>query len=184
MLTTIFGKKKLTEDKVANIFVNTMLNVIDNSFEDVVSSISNDPEFISRPIIDPLNSDKFLMIVLSGNLQFLSRYFSNTEEMILKGKIIEKFGNVYGMSYEEMNIIVSDFTKFLSKVNHPSKNIIYGMSKAVFYKYDLGKFQDEYFAQLNAPNPVFLKRMDQLMENYIWDWNNFFNKYKIAPSEN
>ncbi len=71
MLTTIFGKKKLTEDKVANIFVNTMLNVIDNSFEDVVSSISNDPEFISRPIIDPLNSDKFLMIVLSGNLQFL-----------------------------------------------------------------------------------------------------------------
>ena len=139
MLTTIFGKKKLTEDKVANIFVNTMLNVIDNSFEDVVSSISNDPEFINRPIIDPLNSDKFLMIVLSGNLQFLSKYFSNTEEMILKGKIIEKFGNVYGMSYEEMKIIVVDFTKFLSKVNHPSKNIIYGMSKAVFYKYDLGK---------------------------------------------
>ena len=183
MLTTIFGKKKLTEDKVANVFVNTLLNVIDNSFSEVASSISNDSEFIKSPVIDTLNSDKFLMIVLSGNLQILTKYFSNTEELILRKKIIAKFAKVYGMEWEDMNAIVKDFTKFITRVNHPSKNIIYGMSKAVFYKYDLGKYQIEYFAQLNAPSPIFLKRMDQIMENYIWDWNNFFNKYKISPSE-
>ena len=183
MLTTIFGKKKLTEDKIANVFVNTLLNVIDNSFNEVASNISNDSEFINPPIIDHLDSDKFLMIVLAGNLKFLSKYFSNTEEMILRKKIIEKFANVYGMEYEEMNAIVKNFNSFITRVNHPSKNIIYGMSKAVFYKYNLGKYQIEYFAQLNAPSPIFLKRMDQIMENYIWDWNNFFNKYKISPSE-
>ena len=57
------------------------------------------------------------------------------------------------------------------------------MSKAVFFKYKLGQYQDDYFAQLNAPNPIFLKRMDSIMENYIWDWNSFFNKYKLSPSE-
>ena len=65
MLTTIFGKKKLTEDKVANVFVNTLLNVIDNSFNEVASSISSDSEFVKPPIIDHLDSDKFLMIVLA-----------------------------------------------------------------------------------------------------------------------
>ena len=99
MLTTIFGKKKLTEDKVANVFVNTLLNVIDNSFSEVASSISNDSEFIKSPAIDHLDSDKFLIIVLSGNLQFLTKYFSNTEEMILRKKIIEKFAKVYGMEW-------------------------------------------------------------------------------------
>ena len=79
MLTTIFGKKKLTEDKIANVFVNTLLNVIDNSFNEVASNISNDSEFINPPIIDHLDSDKFLMIVIAGNLKFLSKYFSNTE---------------------------------------------------------------------------------------------------------
>ncbi len=55
MLTTIFGKKKLTEDKVANVLVKTLLNVIDNSFSEVASSISNDSEFIKSPEIPILN---------------------------------------------------------------------------------------------------------------------------------
>ena len=42
MLRTLFGKKKLTEDKTANIFVNTIISVVDNTFEEVRDSIIND----------------------------------------------------------------------------------------------------------------------------------------------
>ncbi len=183
MLTAIFGKKKLTEDKVANVFVNTLVHVVDESFSDVADQIRNDAEFETIPSIDNSDSDKFLMIVLAGNLNYLSRYFSNTEEMVLKGKIIEKMGKVFGLTYNEMKEIVREYQDFIYRVNHPSKNTLYGMSKAVFYKYKLGRFQDEYFAQLNAPNPIFLKRMDSVMENYLWDWNSFFDKYKFTPTE-
>ena len=53
------------------------------------------------------------------------------------------------------------------------------MSKAVFQKYNLNDFQDEYFRRLQAPNPLFLKRMDQVVVNFLWDWDAFFKKYRI-----
>lgn len=181
MLSTLFGKKKLTEDKTANIFVNTIISVVDNTFEEVRDSIIHDPVFENPPLIEKDDSDKFMMIVLTANLKILSKYFSASEEMLIKGKIVEKFSRVYGLEFKQMKKIIGNYSDFCSRVNHPSKNTIYGMSKAVFFKYSLGKFQDDYFAQLNAPNPIFLKRMDTIMENYLWDWNNFFNKYKISP---
>ena len=183
MLTTLFGKKKLTEDKTANVFVNTIVSVVDNTFEEVRDSIINDPVFETTPKVEANDSDKFLMIVLTANLKMLSKYFSTSEEILIKGKIIDKFSHVFGLEYNQMKTIISNYSDFCSRVNHPSKNLIYGMSKAVFFKYNLGQNQDDYFAQLNAPNPIFLKRMDSIMENYIWDWNSFFNKYKISPSE-
>lgn len=178
MLSTLFGRKRLTEDKIANIFVNTLLETINNSFEDISTSIMVDPEFVVQPQIDKTDSDKFLMIVVAGNFNYFSRYFSVTEENILKSKITEKLAIVFGLTFEEMYKIISDYRDFIYRVNHPSKNTLYGMSKAVFFKYKLGKYQDEYFAQLNAPNPLFLKRMDGIMENYLWNWSDFLNKYK------
>ena len=182
MLSTLFGKKKLTEDKIANIFVNSLLNTVEETFEDVATAIMADPEFVVQPNIDPTDSDKFLMIVIAGNFNYFSRYFSNAEEQLLKAKITQKLANVFGLSYDEMKTIISEYRDFIYRVNHPSKNTLYGMSKAVFFKYRLGQYQDEYFAQLNAPNPLFLKRMDNIMENYLWNWTAFFNKYKYQST--
>jgi hypothetical protein len=180
ILSTIFRKKKLTTDKVANVFVNSLTSSIDNSFEDITNSIINSPEFIKKPNIDHNNSDKFLMIILAGNISYLKRYFTATEEKEIKGKIIEKFAGVFGLDYKEMKSIIDDFSAFICRVNYPSKNTIYGMSKALFFKYNLGESQEEYFAKLNTPNPLLLKQLDKIVENYIWDWTTFFNTYKIT----
>ena len=184
MLATLFGKKKLTEDKASNIFVNNLIYVVENNFADVVANIKSDGEFIKTPVISESDSDKFLMIVLAGNLNYLSRYLSNSEEVMLRGKIIEKFAIVFGLTFDEMNKIVDEFSEFIYRVNHPSRNTLYGMSKAVFYKYKLGQYQEEYFSQLNAPSPILLKRMDTIMENFLWDWDAFFDKYKFTIKEN
>jgi hypothetical protein len=53
------------------------------------------------------------------------------------------------------------------------------MSKAMFEKYKLNDFQDDYFRRMQAPNPLFLKRMDEVMANFIWNWDAFFKKYKM-----
>jgi len=53
------------------------------------------------------------------------------------------------------------------------------MSKAIFYKYKLNEFQDEYFKRMQAPNPLFLKRMDEIMVNFIWNWDAFSKKFKL-----
>jgi hypothetical protein len=183
MIATLFGKKKITEEKLANIFVNSMMRAVDDSFQDVIESICSDPEFKTKPVIDKDDSDRFLMVLVVGNFSYFTNYFSNTEEMILRGKITQKFADVFGLQFDEMKAIFKTYSDLMYRVNHPSKNVLYGMSKAVFYAYKLGKYQDEYFAQLDAPNPIFLKRMDGIMQNYVWDWNNFLDKYKFAPVE-
>jgi hypothetical protein len=75
--------------------------------------------------------------------------------------------------------LIREYQSFITRVNHPSKNWIYGMSKAIFDKYTLYNFQDEYFKRMQAPNPLFLKRMDEVVENFVWDWDAFFKKYKL-----
>ena len=62
----------------------------------------------------------------------------------------------------------------------PSKNIHYAMSKAVFYKYELNQYQDAYFQKMKSPNPLFLKRLDDIVEHFIWDWEDLRSKYKIV----
>jgi hypothetical protein len=66
------------------------------------------------------------------------------------------------------------------RINHPSHNVLYGMSKTVFYKYELAQFQDEYFREMRAPNPILLKRLDDIMRNYVWDWDAYLSKIKLT----
>ena len=57
--------------------------------------------------------------------------------------------------------------------------MIYAMSKGIFDKYALYDYQDEYFKRMQVPNPLFLKRMDEIVENFIWDWSAFLKKYRL-----
>lgn len=179
MLQTLFGKKKYTEDTLANVFVNSIINSVEESFEDITLLLKNDPEFEFRPQLNGNDSDRFLMTVLVGNLNYLPRHFSATEEQLLRRAIIRKFANVFGTTYEEFKGYVAEYEDFMWRINHPSKNILYGMSKTVFYKYNLAQFQDEYFREMRAPNPILLKRMDDLMRNFIWDWDAYLSKIKL-----
>lgn len=179
MLSGLFGKKKYTEDQLANIFVNTIVRTVDQSFSDVAELVKNDPEFETRPNFSNEDSDRFLMTVVVGNLNYLSRYFSATEESLLKRDITRKLASVFGTTYEEFKGFIKEYDDFLYRVNHPSKNILYGMSKTFFYKYRLAQFQDAYFRDMNAPNPILLKRLDDIMRHFVWDWENYLAKIKL-----
>ena len=113
-------------------------------------------------------------------MKFFEQILSAYEENNLCQAIIEEMATAFETNFHEMQAELEKYSSFISRVNHPSKNILYGMSKAVFFKFKLGQYQEDYFAQLNTPNPIFLKRIDNLVENYIWDWKSFFDKTKIT----
>jgi hypothetical protein len=54
------------------------------------------------------------------------------------------------------------------------------MSKAVFHKFDLFRCQDQYFRDMKAPNPIVLKRLNQLMAFCLWDWAEVLDEFKIT----
>jgi hypothetical protein len=178
MFSTLI-KRKLTDNQVANIFINALYDSIDNGFSEVAQLINEDLVFTTSPNIDKDNNGEFGLIVIVGNLSFLESTFDADQAERVETIIFEKLSKFYDLDANRFKIIVKEYQNFILRVNHPSKNWIYGMSKAVFHKYKLNEFQDEYFRRMQAPNPLFLKRMDEVMGNFVWNWDAFFKKYRL-----
>ncbi|MCH2223438.1 MAG: hypothetical protein MK066_01620 [Crocinitomicaceae bacterium] len=172
-------KKKVSNDKLANVFINGLLNACENGFPMVAEFINEDPSFVKSPNIREDAHDEFLLIAFVGNIALLESSFDAEQAFEVERCIFEKLSRLYQMSVYDFKTLVKDYRSLIQRLNHPSKNMIYGMSKAIFDKYTLYNFQDEYFKRMQTPNPLFLKRLDELVENFVWDWDAFFKKYKL-----
>lgn len=178
MLSAIL-KKKLSDNQVANVFINSIFDSVDNGFLEVAQLINEDVAFVKSPEIGEKDNGEFGLIVIVGNLSFLESTFDADQAGRVEKIVFEKLAKMYDMSEVDFSKLIREYQSFISRVNHPSKNMVYGMSKAVFHKYNLNEVQDEYFRRMQAPNPLFLKRMDEIMINFIWNWDAFFKKYKM-----
>lgn len=178
MLGTLL-KKRLSDNQLANVFLNGIFEIVDNGFVEVVDLINEDLAFVSSPSIPVDRNGQFTMIVVVANISSLETTFETVQANRIEKIIFEQMGSLMGVSAVDAEAKVREYQKFMQRINHPSKNMVYAMSKSVFQKYDLNDFQDEYFKRLQSPNPLFLKRMDQIMVNFLWDWDSFFKKYKI-----
>lgn len=172
-------KKKVSDEKLANIFINGLFQTVDNGFPIVAEFINDDPSFVTSPGIDSKNSYEFGVILLVGNLSFVESAFDPDQADRVENLIYDKLAKVFDMSIDEFRSMVKDYKMLINRLNHPSKNMLYGMSKAIFDKYQLYSFQDEYFKRMHTPNPLFLKRLDEVVQNFVWDWDAFFKKYKL-----
>lgn len=173
-------RKKVSDEKLANVFVNGLFSAIDQGFPVVAEFINNDQAFVSSPGISSNDSYEFSLIVLVGNLSFLESSFEPAHADNIESLIYERLAKVYEMSLPEMKVLIRDYKTLIARLNRPSRNVIYGMSKCIFDKYTLYNHQDEYFKRMQSPNPLFLKRMDDVVDNFVWDWDNFFRKYKLS----
>ncbi len=178
MLGTLI-KKKLSDNQVANIFINAIFDSVDNGFPEVAQMINEDVSFVMSPGIMANESGNFGMIVIVGNLSFLESTFEPVQAARVEELILEKLATVYDMPTADFKKLIRDYKSFMSRVNHPSKNMIYAMAKAIFFKYNLNDFQDEYFRKMKSPNPLFMKRMHEVVESFIWNWDAFFKRYRI-----
>lgn len=177
---SIFKKKKLTEEQAAQIFVNSIITLVDEGFDDVVDIINNDPEFERMPQISKNDADKFLLIVISGNLKLISKHFEAVREVKITDRIIRKFAHVLKVEPQVLKETIAKYQSWMAQVNHPSKNTLYAMSKGIFFKYDLNQYQNEYFRNMNTPNPIFLKRLDEIVSQFIFDWETLIEKYRLV----
>ena len=179
-MLAIFSKKKISEDKLANVLVNSFLELSEKGFGDIADSINEDPSFIRHPNVSPENDRNFLLIVVAGNLIQLKSYLDSGHDKRVRTLIINKMADVFGMPSPQLESQLAELTGFMKRVNHPSKNTLYAMNKALFFKYELNAFQDDYFKNMNAPNPLFLNRVNDIMRYFLWDWNAFLEDYKIC----
>ena len=173
-------RKKVSEEKVSTLFVNNVLNSVDSAFPDVADLINNDIQLDRKATIGSENQDTFLMIIITGNFLALSEYFEDGQDDRIRDLVIDKLSEVYEVTPEEMAGAVHSMTSFFGKVNFPSKKTLYAMSKSVFHRYGLNEFQKPFFKEKNVPDPILLKHIDEIMEQFLIDWNEFTDKFRIT----
>ena len=55
MLTALFGKRKIAEEKLANAFIHALFEFTEQGFPLICAEINESPEFITPPEVDPSN---------------------------------------------------------------------------------------------------------------------------------
>ena len=176
----LFGRKKLEEDQLANIFVNSMINMAKEAFPDVAAMINEDPEFTSDPNLSEDGFVPFLFVVLAGNLKYLPQRLESDHCRKVEKKIYDLLAEKFESDSATMESHIHKYQSELGRLNHPSKNTLYGMSKLFFHLYDLYPYQEEYYQRIQAANPITLKRIDSVMKAFLWDWETISEEYKIV----
>ncbi len=173
-------KKKISEIQVADHFVNAIVKLVDEAYPDVVDIINHDPEFECSPKLDPNDSNEFLLIVLAGNIAMIPKYFGDYQDVRITDAVYKLLSEYFELDRDKLKQKIASLQKYFSKVNHPSKNTLYAMSKAVFFRYGLNEYQDDYFRKMKTPNPIFLSRLNDIMTNFMWNWKEIQEEYKIT----
>ena len=180
MITTLFGKKKITEDKLANVFVNAVLELTEQGFPAVAAEVNESPEFNVPPELKETDSGAFALIVLAGNLMEMQRILGPGTDRRMYSLSVSKFAQATGHTGTDLEREVRALQSTMERLNFPSKNTVYAMGKALFHRYDLYCFQDVYFREQRAPNPIILKRLNGLMGYFIWNWGEVVEQYRIV----
>ena len=184
-LLSWLSKKKLTDEQVANIFVNTSFETVERGWPQVAEFLNAAPEFEQSPQLNPEDYGKFLMVVVSANLGMIPKHFDPGVDRAIIQRCCAKFGFALGLPPETFAKKVKEFRSFMKEINRPSKNTLTAMTRAVCYKYGVIDFQEPYFRDMNVPNPILQKNLREVMEHFLWDWEDFVDQYRVvkAPSE-
>jgi hypothetical protein len=174
-----FGKTKIRISELAPLYVDTIYDVVGKGFGEIAGYINEETEFTTSPNLSEAENEWFLYIVYAGNLVNNDAYFTDAkaEEVnrILSRYVIRKMGKDPDTSDQ----ILYDYEKFLRDIYLQTQSVVKAMSLAIFHKYDLNKYQKEHFQKLNAPNPLVVKELNEMVQFFLWNWDDFFSKYKI-----
>jgi len=180
MIATLFGRKRITEDKLANVFVNTVLEMGTEGFPVVTAEMNEAPEFELAPDMQEADDARFLLIVLAANLMEMERLMGAGLDKRIFSLSVSKYAQAMGRGCTDVENEVRALQSRMERLNFPSKNPVYAMGRAVFQEYDLFCFQDSYYREMRAPHPIILKRLNSLMGYFLWNWQEVNEQYRIG----
>jgi hypothetical protein len=175
----MWGRKRLTTDEVGRMFVHATLDSVEDGWPQIAALVRDSPEFETQPAIDDEAFGPFLLVIVAGNLDFIREHFTPECQRGIVEAITRHLAQMIESDATDVAQRITHVRKLMSRLNRPSKKTTSAMARGVFTLYQLNDFQAEYFAGLNVPNPLFLKRIDEMMAHFLWDWTAFNKRYKV-----
>lgn len=176
----LFGKKKIKGAELVPTYVNAIYEVIEKGFPEIAGYINEEKEFQKSPNLSGKENEWFLYIVYAGNMINLDNHFKKAEAEELSRLIAVEVVKKMGKDPEVIDGILYDYEVFLRTLLGQTKNLVKSMSLAIFHKYDLNKYQKDHFQKLNSPSPIVMKELNEMVEFFLWNWEDYLSKYKVV----
>tara|TARA_B110000459_G_C16436071_1_gene414032 strand:+ start:107 stop:655 length:549 start_codon:yes stop_codon:yes gene_type:complete len=181
MAFLLFGKKRLKEEHVANVFVSTLNELAEKSFPTLAEFLNEVPELMQSPKIKSSQIEWFLYIVFSANLYNLKFHFESNQLNRMRILVIDEFiesleGRDHDLTLEQIN----NYEEYISGLDRRHDDLPKSMATALFNKYGLNDCQVYHFQKMNTPNPIIIKSIEDATKNYIWNWSDLFEKFKMV----
>ena len=175
-------RRKLTEEQVAALFVETTFETVEQGWPEIAAFLNESPVFIQRPNLDEEDYGRFLMIIVSANLQLIPKHFESEVDRQIIQHICSKLRWPLAQP-GRLHLKGENYRSFMKQINRPSKNLVTAMTRAIFYKYHLNQFQEPYFRDMNTPEPNIQRELKSLMAHFLWDWDAFTENYRVSASK-
>ena len=123
----------------------------------------------------------FLYIVFSTNLHNLHYHFESNQLNRLRILVIDEFiesleGREHDLTLEQIN----NYEEYIISLDSVISDLPKSMATAIFNKYGINNCQLDHFQKINTPNPIIIKSIEEATKNYIWNWPDFLEKYKMV----
>ena len=79
-MMNLFGfskKEKISVDKLAKLYANTLFDVVDNGFPEIIGFVNDNRKFEESPNLQTEDVKWFLMIIFAANNHRLSDFFDD-----------------------------------------------------------------------------------------------------------
>ncbi len=179
---SLFGKKRLKEEHVAQVFVSTINGLAEESFPVLKEYLNEVPELKCSPEIKDHQLEWFLYIVFSANLYHLKDHFDVEQHNRMRILVIDEFiASIQGRSHDQALGQINMYEDYLSGLDR-SQNEGLGkiMALAIFQKYGLNECQVDHFQRMNQPNPTIIKAISEITDHFIWNWADLLGNYKLV----
>lgn len=177
-----FGKKRIKEDHIAKVFVSTINDLALQSFPIIAEFLNDVPELKESPKIQSNQVEWFLYIVFSANLYNLQYHFENDQLNRIRINAIDEF--IASLEDRVEDVVLDNINNYeqyigsLKRANDDS--LTKAIAVALFHKYGLNNYQIDHFQKMNQPNPIIIKSICEITKDFLWNWNDITEKYKVV----
>ncbi len=181
MTFSLFGKKRLREQHVANVLVGTINELAEETFPTLADFLNEVPELKESPKIKPNQIEWFLYIVFSANLYNLKFHFESNQLNRMRILIIDEF--IESLENREHDLTlehINNYEEYIAGIDRNTGDLPKAVATAIFNKFGINNCQVDHFQKMNTPNPIIIKSIEDATKNYIWNWSDLLEKYKMV----
>lgn len=178
----LFGfskKEKVSVDKLAKLYANTLFEVVDQGFSEIIGFVNDNRKFEESPDLQKEDVKWFLMVIFAANNHRLAEFFSDTVVDKMHEACTQEVIKILGEEEEIIRDMIVDYEAFFAEQLSESSRLEKAMARSIFIKYNLNDYQGKLLKNQNEPNPVFLQELTNLLSHFVWNWDDYLAKYKV-----